>query len=466
MALLLGSACDDSVLVVQDGPAIDVNTLQIDFGEVNIGERSELRLVVTNIGEQALIVEEITSAFGNSAFGSVTLAPLQIPRNQSEEITLFFFPAAADLFIGGIDIKSNAENLDTVRIELKGQGRDWSICGDCDSPPSPECASETHRLIYDEQGTCEGENQCRFAVGVQECAELCLNGVCVGGLAGSDGGLLCASGDPDTDGDGECDGDDNCPTISNPGQEDTDGDGNGDICDICNGFDDNLDEDGDEVPNGCDICSAGDDNTDSDDDGVPDACDRCEGHLDSLDEDEDGVPDGCDTCAGGSDALDTDNDGIANACDVCEGFDDNADEDNDQVPDGCDVCPLGDDALDTDNDGIANACDICSSGSDEADDDADGVPNARDVCEGHSDNLDTDGDSVPDGCDICSGGPILLIMITMVLLMRATYALVPTIIMTMTQMVFPMAAIFVQKVPIMSIRITTVSQMLATFAQL
>jgi len=39
--------------------------------------------------------------------------------------------------------------------------------------------------------------------------------------------------EPDTDNDTFCDPIDNCPTVSNPGQEDTDNDTDGDACDIC-----------------------------------------------------------------------------------------------------------------------------------------------------------------------------------------------------------------------------------------
>ena len=320
--LVLGLAlagCREDVLVVQDGAAIDVNTLQLDFGEANIGERSELRVLVTNVGEQPLIVEELNFQPGGPFFGSVTQAPLEISRNQSVELTLYFFPVDPQLYLGGVDIRSNAENLSSVRIELKGQGRDWSICTDCSSPPQPSCVTEEHRLVYEEQGDCEGDNQCRFAVGVETCAEICLNGTCVGGIAGADGGIWCGPGDPDGDGDGICDSDDNCAQISNPTQADADEDGRGDLCDVCDGFDDFADDDEDEVPNGCDICTAGDDSADTDNDSVPDACDRCEGHLDHLDEDEDGTPDGCDVCAEGSDALDTDDDQVPNACDRCQG---------------------------------------------------------------------------------------------------------------------------------------------------
>ena len=68
----------------------------------------------------------------------------------------------------------------------------------------------------------------------------------------------------DRDGDNWEDCADNCPDAANPGQVDSDADGFGDACDLCPGYDDNLDADGDGIPN----CNDGDD---TDGDGFTDA---------------------------------------------------------------------------------------------------------------------------------------------------------------------------------------------------
>jgi hypothetical protein len=76
---------------------------------------------------------------------------------------------------------------------------------------------------------------------------------------------------PDADGDGVPDADDNCPSVSNPGQEDGDGDGVGDACD-------EPDTDGDGVPDGQDNCPSvpNPGQEDRDGDGIGDACDTAE----------------------------------------------------------------------------------------------------------------------------------------------------------------------------------------------
>lgn len=224
----------------------------------------------------------------------------------------------------------------------------------------------------------------------------------------------------DLDGDGFFDANDNCPQITNPGQEDSDGDGKGNVCDpcpldnpddsdgdlvcdsadVCQGKDDRLDADNDSVPDACDICDLGDDSQDADGDSVPDACDQCAMGNDLADADADDVPDACDKCPQGNDNLDTDGDGVPNACDQCDGT---GDADGDGVVDACDICPAGADDVDTDSDGIPDACDACNMGADSDDADNDNVPDACDMCPGADDRKDADGDTIPDRCDVCEG---------------------------------------------------------------
>ncbi len=81
----------------------------------------------------------------------------------------------------------------------------------------------------------------------------------------------------DLDGDGINADQDNCPSVSNPGQDDSDGDGVGDACDNCSEVSNSNqnDSDGDGVGDACDNCPevSNPDQDDSDGDGLGDACD-------------------------------------------------------------------------------------------------------------------------------------------------------------------------------------------------
>ena len=181
--------------------------------------------------------------------------------------------------------------------------------------------------------------------------------------------------DPDADGDGIADASDNCPAISNPGQQNNDGDGQGDACD--------ADDDNDGVADTTDNCdfTANPGQADNDGDGIGDACD--------ADNDNDGVANGADNCPLTDNPGQTNNDGDGQG-DACD-----ADDDNDGVGDAVDNCDLTGNPgqADSDGDGIGDVCD--------ADNDNDGVADGADNCPltANSDQTNTDGDLQGDACD-------------------------------------------------------------------
>ncbi len=164
------------------------------------------------------------------------------------------------------------------------------------------------------------------------------------GVVDVDGAVIhCANADDlacDSDGDGVLDDIDNCPAVSNPGQENSDHDGLGDACDNCpddsNPGQGDYDYDG--VGGVCDNCPSepNPDQTDTDGDGIGDACDDCivgDADADDICDDIDNCPDDAN-----NNQNDLDEDGVGNVCDNCMGVanPDQADCDDDGVGDVCD----------------------------------------------------------------------------------------------------------------------------------
>ena len=133
---------------------------------------------------------------------------------------------------------------------------------------------------------------------------------------------------PDGDGDGIPDVSDNCPLISNAGQEDSDSDGIGNACDNCSLVSNpsQTDSDSDGVGNACDNCpiNSNPGQEDSDLDGIGDACE-------ATDADGDGVANGVDNCplVSNPGQEDSDHDGIGNACD--SDYDEDDEEEEEEV---------------------------------------------------------------------------------------------------------------------------------------
>jgi len=217
--------------------------------------------------------------------------------------------------------------------------------------------------------------------------------------------------DPDDDNDGICDpgvvapsctGSDNCPMTSNADQVDTDLDGLGNACDACTSDPDN-DADNDGICAGAGYLPP---NT-GDNDNCPlvsnpgqENADNQIGNGTGIAGDDGTVPNSAgDNVGDACDSPDADNDGLPNASDTDPGgditYDDNAD--------GNPCAPLGTDAADDGpswdsdcngkRDGWVGAC-----GSTSADADTDGLKDAWENCKWGTNPavLDSDGDTLGD----------------------------------------------------------------------
>jgi hypothetical protein len=167
-------------------------------------------------------------------------------------------------------------------------------------------------------------------------------------LDGDNIGDICDAcpADPlnDADGDGLCASEDSCPSDYNPGQEDGDGDYVGDVCDNCPDIanENQSDADGDGVGDICDICPNASEN-DIDGDNLCGDVDNCPLIYNPGQEDSDGdnAGDVCDNCLGlyNPDQNNSDEDSWGDACDNCPDVtnEDQADENQNDIGDVCEI---------------------------------------------------------------------------------------------------------------------------------
>jgi len=192
---------------------------------------------------------------------------------------------------------------------------------------------------------------------------------------------------PDSDYDGIRDSLDNCPNISNAGQDNHDSDSMGDVCD--------PDDDNDGILSdlsGADDCPFGEidwissSSTDHDGDGCKDS------HSEDQDDDNDGVNDGVDDCSKGDLEWISDSSSSDYDSDGCRDSSEDFDDDNDGICDdltsaqGCmvgwpqlDRCPTSPLSFSSTQSNDADR-DGCRDQDEDTDDDDDGFSDFEDGC--------------------------------------------------------------------------------------
>jgi hypothetical protein len=170
LALPACNACDADVIVPRDPPTILLNTDQIDFGAVPVGQRVFRRLTVLNEGDEPLALEGFTLEPAGAFYAELTA--LEIIGARDEEILVSFLPLEPRTYSATLTITSNAENRPQAQVTLVGQGVESSVCGACDAPPAPTCVTPDHSQIYDDNGRCE-DDECRYDALVFPCQSGC-----------------------------------------------------------------------------------------------------------------------------------------------------------------------------------------------------------------------------------------------------------------------------------------------------
>ena len=102
------------------GPFIEVSDEELDFEEVGLNLSRELPLTITNIGNEDLIVSEITvegDYFSSDFEDEITIEP-----DEDHDLTVTFAPEERGEFEGTLTITSNDEENEEVEVVLYGVG--------------------------------------------------------------------------------------------------------------------------------------------------------------------------------------------------------------------------------------------------------------------------------------------------------------------------------------------------------
>ncbi len=107
--------------------ALAVSTSSIDFGVVDIGDIGQEVVTVTNTGDAAVMITDITSTAAGIIDGDIGSVPLQLSAGDSRDLTVTYTPAEEVLTTAFIVI----ENDLGMELEVTASGEGFQDCTLC-----------------------------------------------------------------------------------------------------------------------------------------------------------------------------------------------------------------------------------------------------------------------------------------------------------------------------------------------
>lgn len=109
------------------GPKISLSAQSLEFGEIEIGYSMDKEVVITNLGGESLVVDEIlfeNNSDASYAFVDLPVLPFMIKAGKTQTISVRFAPKAeTDYNNTTIKIESNDDNDPTMVMNLSGKGK-------------------------------------------------------------------------------------------------------------------------------------------------------------------------------------------------------------------------------------------------------------------------------------------------------------------------------------------------------
>jgi hypothetical protein len=124
----------DTVDVAYEYPVLDVETISVSFGEVEVGTEAYIDLVVRNPGRGYLMVDLSLEPW-DGAFYYFPYSGITVPGGGEREIRLYFTPAEPGDHSAVLTLDSNAPVDSTAEVALTGSGASPEEQPDADTDP-------------------------------------------------------------------------------------------------------------------------------------------------------------------------------------------------------------------------------------------------------------------------------------------------------------------------------------------